>query len=116
MKSLQYPTGLCSINTNTINKSFDSLISKLLPLIGSVITVFTDSGGNSGNGFTGVLIDVSPDLIHIVTAISSSPNIKMHHCSNSSHRTNNHKNQCDKTGAFTIIMLRHITAVTYKTI
>lgn len=41
--------------------------------IGRVITVFTNSGGCSGNGFTGLLAEVNRQTIRLVSAFSSAP-------------------------------------------
>lgn len=80
-------------------------------LIGKVITVFVDGGGVSGKGFTGILIDVLYDRIKLITSIPSAPmckqsrNNKCRHCSK--------KSKCN-FGTNTIIMIEHITAVTYN--
>lgn len=41
--------------------------------IGQTITIFTTSGGDSGSGFTGVLLDVRRDHIKILLRLASGP-------------------------------------------
>ncbi len=36
--------------------------------IGRVVTVFTESGGRAGSGFTGVVSDVNDDTVRLVSA------------------------------------------------
>lgn len=48
-------------------------VQHLSRYLGETVTVFTTSGGESGSGFTGVLVYVSPDYIRIVTAIGCPP-------------------------------------------
>ena len=45
----------------------------LCRFIGQTITIFTESGGLSGSGFTGVLISVDCNCIRLLTAIGLPP-------------------------------------------
>lgn len=42
-------------------------------IIGETVTVFTQSGGESGQGFTGVLIAANSCFIRLVTGFGSAP-------------------------------------------
>lgn len=54
----------CTNNTNN-NDLVDALASNL----GKICTVFTKSGGASGCGFTGLLVQVNDDFIKVVTQL-----------------------------------------------
>jgi hypothetical protein len=41
--------------------------------IGRTVTIFTTTGGLSGNGFTGVLLCVDPDCVRLLTDIGAPP-------------------------------------------
>ena len=59
----------CTNNTNGAN--LDALYDNL----GRVVTVFTSSGGNSGKGFTGVLVSSNSRSIKLITSVPNiSPN------------------------------------------
>ena len=51
----------------------DFMIDSLLRHIGQTVTVFTASGGLSGNGFTGVLAGVHNGCIRLITDIGAPP-------------------------------------------
>ena len=59
----------CTNNTSTNTNLVDSIASNL----GKVCTVFTKSGGASGCGFTGLLVQVNDDFIKVVTQLPCSP-------------------------------------------
>ncbi len=73
------------------------LIQQLRPMIGKQITVFVDSGGCRNNSFTGVLVEVFPDRINLLTCPSSRPG-----------------SPCGRIGTKCQIMAEHISAVTYN--
>ncbi len=50
-----------------------TLEAQLFRFIGSTVTVFTTSGGASGNGFTGVLLSVNSNFIRLVTDFGMAP-------------------------------------------
>lgn len=41
--------------------------------IGQTVTIFTSSGGQSGSGFTGVLLAVNPVFVRLITRIGPPP-------------------------------------------
>lgn len=41
--------------------------------IGTTVTIFTSSGGQSGSGFTGVLMSVNPVFVRLLTRIGPPP-------------------------------------------
>jgi hypothetical protein len=45
----------------------------LSDLIGDTVTIFTTSGGDSGSGFTGVILSVNPCFVRLVTHIGPAP-------------------------------------------
>jgi hypothetical protein len=82
-----------------------SFRESLLPLIGKSVVVFVDGGGKSGNGFTGILMEVLPGTIRLITSVPSRPVNPSGRCGGS------RQNQSSGTAA--VIPLSHITAVTY---
>ncbi len=54
-------------NYNTV--LFDSLVCQ----IGRTVTVFTESGGLSGSGFTGVLLSVDCNVIRLLVSVGAAP-------------------------------------------
>ncbi len=57
-------------NTNCCDSN---LASNLACNIGETITIFTTSGGQSGCGFTGVVLKATPCFIRLLTCIGSPP-------------------------------------------
>jgi hypothetical protein len=51
----------------------DEIVENLRDNIGRVITVFTQSGGCSGRGFTGLLVKVDCHFIKLTTSLPSAP-------------------------------------------
>ncbi|MDR2940906.1 MAG: hypothetical protein LBV08_11420 [Clostridiales bacterium] len=49
------------------------LIENILKYVGQTVTIFTESGGLSGSGFTGLLAGVSDDTVKVITCIGSPP-------------------------------------------
>lgn len=56
--------GLCSGN------NFSSLLAHH---IGETVTIFTSSGGQSGSGFTGVILSVNDVFVRLITRIGPPP-------------------------------------------
>lgn len=79
---------------------------QLSDLIGKPVTVFVDSGGASGNGFTGVLIEVFADRIKLITSLSR--------CAKCTAGFPCPSKGCDAFGTGTTVMLNHITAINYN--
>jgi hypothetical protein len=59
--------------SNKVYLNDDSFKQSLVKYIGQTITIFTTSGGQSGRGFTGVLLSVEIDHIRILTSLASGP-------------------------------------------
>jgi hypothetical protein len=49
------------------------MANNLKKFVGQTITIFTVSGGTSGSGFTGVLMDIDLGIISLLSQISSPP-------------------------------------------
>lgn len=93
---------LKSLVSQNIN-ACTSINSELTALIGKHITVYVDSGGTSGNGFSGILIEVLFDRIRLIASIPSKPSNQF-----------GNKNRCEKLGTLCVIMLNHITAFNHS--
>ncbi|WP_064505509.1 hypothetical protein [Defluviitalea phaphyphila] len=52
---------------------YGGILYELSKFIGETITIFTNSGGQSGSGFTGVLIGVNPYFVTLVTGQGPAP-------------------------------------------
>ena len=63
----------CRNRSNGSGSCGPSIESQLYRYIGSTVTVFTTSGGASGNGFTGVLLSVNVNFIRLVTDFGMAP-------------------------------------------
>lgn len=68
-----YSDSLDVRKSNKVYLNDDSFRQSLVKYIGQTITIFTVSGGQSGSGFTGVLLDVEIDHIRILTGLASGP-------------------------------------------
>lgn len=51
----------------------EDLLNSLCRYIGQTVTIFTNSGGASGCGFTGVLAAVNNDTVKLITNIGAAP-------------------------------------------
>ncbi len=49
------------------------LLESLTRYLGQTVTIFTTSGGCSGNGFTGVLASVNDSYVKLITNIGAAP-------------------------------------------
>ncbi|NLP34866.1 MAG: hypothetical protein GX359_06675 [Clostridiales bacterium] len=49
------------------------LTRHLCDFVGETVTIFTTSGGPSGCGFTGVLLDVNPCFVRLLTKMGTPP-------------------------------------------
>ncbi len=50
--------------------------------VGETVTIFTTSGGHSGNGFTGVVLSVSRNVVRLITRIGTAPGYPLGNTSN----------------------------------
>ncbi|HPU62954.1 MAG TPA: hypothetical protein PK304_02250 [Mobilitalea sp.] len=55
------------------NSGNASLVQHLYRYIGDTVTIFTTSGGLSGNGFTGVLLSVNNRFVRLLTQMGDAP-------------------------------------------
>ena len=56
--------------------NFDILQSS----VGETVTIFTTSGGQSGSGFTGVVLSVNPCFVRLITHIGPAPGCALGNC------------------------------------
>lgn len=68
--------GAGAVNPVISGNFFDLLSS----LIGETVTIFTTSGGESGSGFTGVILSVNPCFVRLVTHIGPAPGCALGNC------------------------------------
>lgn len=61
--------------------NFSAHISKF---IGETVTVFTESGGESGSGFTGVILSVNTSYLRLVAKFGPAPSCALGNCCDSS--------------------------------
>ncbi|WMJ86484.1 hypothetical protein [Anaerocolumna sp. MB42-C2] len=64
---MSFNNGFNGINNN------ESFIRHISRFIGETVTIFTASGGESGSGFTGVILAVNCDFVRLVTDQGSAP-------------------------------------------
>lgn len=66
-----------------------NILRQLSRYLGETVTIFTTSGGESGSGFTGVLININCDFVRLLSDIGPAPacalgscctKSKRHHC------------------------------------
>jgi hypothetical protein len=63
------------------NERERDLIRELRRFIGQTVTIFTTSGGESGRGFTGVLIGISSDpVVRLLANIGPAPGCALGSC------------------------------------
>jgi hypothetical protein len=55
------------------NSIFDNDRNDLFTNVGRLVTIFTQSGGESGEGFTGLLIEANCRFIKLITSLPSAP-------------------------------------------
>ena len=59
-----------------------NFVSHLSNYIGETVTIFTTSGGESGEGFTGVLLSVNNNFVRLITQIGIAPGCALGSCCN----------------------------------
>ena len=57
-----------------------NIFDLLCTYIGETVTIYTTSGGQSGYGFTGVILSVNPCFVRIVTHIGAAPACALGSC------------------------------------
>ncbi|AAO35601.1 hypothetical protein K144313037_08450 [Clostridium tetani] len=58
----------------------DTFADHLEDFVGKVVTIFTTSGGDSGAGFTGVLLAVNEDFVRLLTRMGPAPACALGNC------------------------------------
>ena len=108
-----------SKKTDKVYLNDNNFIQSLVKYIGQTITIFTVSGGQSGAGFTGVLLDVKTNYIKILSQVASGPDCPLGNCCeiNKNEGTTTLKDDCGVSlGAITNIPLDKISAFVHNTI
>lgn len=72
----------------------DNFVEHLSRFVGETVTIFTTSGGQSGSGFTGVILFVNPCFVRLITAIGPAPGCALGNACNN-RRGYNRKGCCD---------------------
>jgi hypothetical protein len=62
-----------------------SFVNNLARYIGQTVTIFTTSGGQSGRGFTGVLVSVNNQFVRLITQLGSAPGCALGNCCDERH-------------------------------
>lgn len=113
------------------------LVRLLRRLIGETVTIYTTSGGESGRGFTGVVISVTGDpVVRLLSDIGPAPACALGSCCDRRHnkcdRDEDFEDECDEdegrnrrnridcslrnTGAIVDIPINRIAAVVQNTL
>jgi hypothetical protein len=77
----------------------DNFVDHLKRYIGETVTIFTTSGGQSGQGFTGVVLAVNDCFVRLITRIGSAPGCALGNaCNNNYNRVGGYSNNrcCDR--------------------
>lgn len=68
-------------NSNNNNNDERDLIRSLSRFIGEVVTIYTQSGGDSGRGFTGILIGITSDpVVRLLSDFGPAPGCALGSC------------------------------------
>lgn len=108
-----------NIKGNEMYLNDNSFIRSLIRYIGQTITIFTTSGGQSGLGFTGLLLEVNRDYIKILIKAASPPSCCLGNCCTAENQEDTTiKNDCENItlGVITNIPLDKIAAFVHNTI
>lgn len=105
-----------------------NFILHLSRYIGETVTIFITSGGESGLGFTGVILSVNSDYVRLVTRIGPAPSCPLGNsciCINNSNKLEDEVIQSENKncniisntlGSITDIPINKIAAFTHNTI
>ncbi|MDD3693548.1 MAG: hypothetical protein PHX02_06560 [Oscillospiraceae bacterium] len=61
----------------------DNFVDHLRRFVGETVTIFTTSGGQSGDGFTGVILAVNNCFVRLITRIGPAPGCALGNACNS---------------------------------
>ncbi len=95
----------------------DSIKENLLEHVGETVTIFTTSGGESGKGFTGVLLNVSVCFVRLITCIGPAPGCALGNGCEDNHRCcnkNGDNGGRNNVGSVVDIPIDRIAAVVYN--
>lgn len=70
------------------NRMTQAAVLGLSRFFGETVTVYTTSGGESGQGFTGVLISINPGFIRLLSDIGPAPACALGSCCKQKHHRN----------------------------
>ncbi|HEX2985660.1 MAG TPA: hypothetical protein VHO71_02480 [Caproiciproducens sp.] len=90
----------------------DDTFKDLLRNRGRIVTVFTQSGGLSGRGFTGLLVEANHHFIRLVTTLPSAPR---HPFGVEAASLFDH-NGCNRLGTSCVIPINKIVCFTFNQI
>ncbi len=98
----------------------DNFIENLSRYIGETVTIFTQSGGESGYGFTGVIFTVNKCFVRLITQIGPAPGDAASPCYPDPNRINkNYYNGCyiiNNVGSITDIPINKISSFVHNAI
>lgn len=111
---------------NSGNLGNEFFINHIRRFIGETVTVFTTSGGESGEGFTGVVLAVNCDFVRLVLQQGSAPTNPFEDdedededdCygrGNNNRRRRRHR-RCQKVGAVVDIPINRIAAFVHNAV
>lgn len=107
------------------------LVRDLANHLSETVTIYTTSGGESGEGFTGVLINVTCDFVRLLSDIGPAPSCALGSCCSKQHGNNRDEDDFDdeanegnpridcrgrNTGAVVDIPVRSIAAFVHNTL
>ncbi|ERI94910.1 hypothetical protein HMPREF1982_00592 [Clostridiales bacterium oral taxon 876 str. F0540] len=104
-----------NIKASKVLLNDNNFIQSLIKYIGQTITIYTVSGGESGSGFTGVLLDVKKDYIKVLSRLASPPCIPEEYCNSEEGSAELNNNEIS-LGAVTNIPINKIAAFVHNTI
>ncbi len=84
--------------------------------IGETVTIFTTSGGQSGCGFTGVVLYANPCFVRLVTRIGPPPGCALGNACTGFARKQNNYGCVNTVGSVVDIPMKKIVAVVYNTV
>ena len=98
-------------------RNFEEEIRKY---IGETVTIFTTSGGESGDGFTGVVLSVNRNFVRLISQIGTAPGCPLGStCDNNEEckdKENNNNNRRFRVGSVTDIPISRIAAFVHNAI
>jgi hypothetical protein len=84
--------------------------------VGQKVTVFTTSGGESGSGFNGVLLQVDCDFIRLTSQQGTGPTNPFRNNNDECNNGRNHKNHCNQIGTEVDIPIDRIASFVHRAI